>query len=111
MQHVFDNWDSLFGIYLSFPILSLIEPKEKRVKTMGILTVIAFNILYSFICNRLGILANENLNYPIVTNYLIFLIGGYFLANCELKKKYCIIIYIWGGICFLHLPSEHFIFL
>ncbi len=88
---------ALFSVYLSIPILSLVE-KEKRfgiytyILVYGVLTI----SILPFLAALFGISFNSDLKSPICGGYLMYLLLGYLLWNHELTKRQRYIVYILG---------------
>ena len=80
----------LFGVYLSFPVISLI-PKESRRK--GFLYMIVTSFTVNFLLPFLFSLTNGRINFngrfsfPVCWGVMIYPIIGYYLENYELSKK------------------------
>lgn len=87
----------LFQIYLIIPLFATINKKNKR----EILKYIAgimfiFNILIPFIIELFGVNIANPIKIFESNGYLIYVLLGYILHNCELNKKNTIIIYVLG---------------
>ena len=92
----------LFACYLCMPVLTKIEDKTK---IFGYLIVYAF-ISYSvipFICSWLHISINPNIQVPIASGYIIFILAGYYFGTVEIQKIWRVLIYLLGLVgLFLH---------
>ena len=99
---------TLFSVYLSIPVISLI-PKESRRKGFLYIIVTAFtvNSLIPFILSLFGGRINHNGSFFFYAcgGYLIFPIIGYYLENYELSKKAKAAIFTLG---FLSLAVSFF---
>ena len=87
---------ALFSVYISMPILSLLT-EEKHRKTLWYIVVMA-GVLCSIpkLLKFVGIEWNENLNFPVATGYVIYIVLGYLLSTQDIKKKYRILVYLLG---------------
>lgn len=83
---------ALFGIYLILPVLGAIE-KGYRIKIYAYIVVIylVLNTLFPLLANIVGFQL-ETVEFPI-EGYVIYVLIGYLLHNCELKRKDRVIIY------------------
>lgn len=79
----------LFTIYLSIPVISLID-EEKRIKIFWYAIVLGTicNIVCPFLFSFLDITYNEDLKFPIVGGYIIYVLLGYNIHHCSLKKRH-----------------------
>ena len=85
----------LFSIYLTIPILSLIEDKMRMCKYAIVIGMI-FVCILPLICSLLKISFNGQLTPSFVTGDMIFVFLGYYLSNVSFIKKRRMLIYIAG---------------
>lgn len=87
----------LFTIYLSIPLLAVI-PEERKKSIFGYIIVLAFsfNSLFPFIFSLLDLQYNNELNIPVLSGYLFYILIGYWIDNYEIKKNQRILIYLLG---------------
>lgn len=90
----------LFAIYLCIPIISLIAPyqKDNHKKAYAYILImwLIFNCIAPFIFRCFNMQYNSNMNFPLATGYLFYIIAGYYIDNYEIKKYLRYIIYILG---------------
>lgn len=85
----------LFSIYLTIPILSLIEDKMRMCRYAIVIGMI-FVCILPLICSLLKFPFNGQLTPSVVTGDMIFVFLGYYLSNVQLTKKQRIILYVAG---------------
>lgn len=85
----------LFAIYLSIPVLSMIQDKLK-VFRYAIYLGLIFVVILPLIFDLLGVNYNENLTPPLVMGWMIYVFLGYNLSRVDLSLKQRRIIYICG---------------
>ena len=90
---------TLFSLYLSIPLLSLV-PKKLREMSFLYLSIVAFvfNSLLPLAFELLNWKYNSGLRIPVAENYLIYILLGYLIANTDIPRKYRILIYIMGAL-------------
>lgn len=89
----------LFSIYLSIPLLSLI-PKNNR-KNIFTYLVIATFLTMSFIptvCSLIGLTYNYDLNIPVASGYIIYILIGYLISHYEIPNNKRKLIYLFSAI-------------
>lgn len=87
----------LFMIYLSIPILAQLKGNLKVLTYMAGIGIVTYSIL-PFIMSIMNIQFNTNLNFPLTSGYIIFVIVGYLLSKIDLSKKSRYLIYLGGVI-------------
>lgn len=99
----------LFSVYLSIPILSLI-PSNLRVGVFKYSAIISF-VLYGIIpcfARVLDIPYNNGLQISAVSGYMCYILIGYLISHCDIKKRNRIVLYILGVVGFLfHLLGTY----
>lgn len=89
----------LFTVYLCIPFFGLISmEKRKKCYLYIIILTFVFNALLPFICNFVGIHYNYELVMPLGSNYLIYVLAGYFIDRYEIKKPFRNAIYVLGAV-------------
>lgn len=99
----------LFTAYLCIPVLSLI-PKIYRQKAFGyiIVATMIFSQLLPLIFSLCNLQYNFGLKFPLATEYVFFLLCGYYLNNYAIDKKFTVGIFVVGAIGLLtHLLGTH----
>lgn len=88
----------LFAVYLCIPFLSVI-PKENRKKPFAYLAGLSFVTIscLPLFCNLLGFHFNKDLQNPMGGGFILFVLLGWLLANCELSAKVRYALYIGGA--------------
>ena len=88
---------ALFSVYLCIPVISLIpENKRQKVFLYMLSMWLLFNILLPGITKYTFIEWNSNMKFPMVTDYMFYIIAGYYIDNYTIKRHYRYIIYILG---------------
>lgn len=86
---------SLFGVYLSIPVLSAIEKsRRKEVFSYTVIVWLLFNIIIPLVSGKLAINWNSSLRIETCGGYVILAIIGYLIGHYDINKKYRIIIYV-----------------
>lgn len=82
----------LFAVYLCIPVISSIA-EEKKVKVFWYIIVVGVmcNIVCPFVAPFLGITYNEELKFPVAGGYMIYVLIGYNIHHCKLKRGYIIV--------------------
>ena len=88
---------SLFSVYLSIPILSMIkEENRKEVFTYFVGVVFIANSLIPLISEMFGIAYNGSFKVAVGGGYIIYAVLGYLISKYDISKKNRYIIYILG---------------
>ncbi len=93
---------AIFGIYMCIPVLEAIEESKKKV-------IFLYLAIGGFVLNLLIPFLKDNIcpdvTWPytigIVSGYLLYPIVGYLISHFEIKRRWCILIYISSVIGFL----------
>ena len=83
---------TLFCIYLSIPVWSMISDRLKVFRYILIATFICQSVL-PLLCNLIGI-GNPNIYPTVAVGYSVFAILGYHLANIDISRRGRKIIYV-----------------
>ena len=88
---------AIMMIYLSIPLFASIERSKKRT-VFGhlIITGFIFNSLFPLLFNVLGLKYHSDWTLGVISNYLIFIIIGYWISHYKISKKYRLLIYYAG---------------
>ncbi len=90
---------TLFGLYLSFPVLGAIE-EEKRKEIYGymvIISLVCFSIMPFVMNNYLHEWTNNvPIEFAASSQYLMFAIWGYWITNFKLHRKTRLLFYFLG---------------
>ncbi len=88
---------ALFSVYLCIPAISSI-PENKRKKTFLYILIMwfTFNTALPFTSRLLNIEWNNYMKFPLATDYMFYIIAGYYIGNYNIKKYYRYIIYVLG---------------
>lgn len=88
---------ALFSVYLCIPVISLIPENKRQKAFLYMLSMwLLFNILLPGITKYTFIEWNSNMKFPMVTDYMFYIIAGYYIDNYTIKRHYRYIIYILG---------------
>lgn len=88
---------AIMMIYLSIPLFASIE-RSKKCTVFGylIITGFIFNSLFPLLFNVLGLKYHSDWTLGVISNYLIFIIIGYWISHYKISKKYRLLIYYAG---------------
>lgn len=103
-------WEIL-GVYLTLPIISKIVENEKNNNLLWYFVIIyfVFNSSLPYILSIFGIQYNKSFSLRI-GDYYIYVILGYLLSKIDIKKKYRILLYVFGilSIVFRYFMTYYF---
>jgi len=85
----------LFAIYLSMPILNLLNGKWKLIRYLILYTFISYSI-FPFLSETLHHAIDKQYYSPISSGYILYVLLGYYLNSVSLNKKTRYIIYALG---------------
>jgi len=92
---------SLFSVYISMPVLSLLtEEKHRKTLWYAAIVAIVFNNI-PLISQIIKIQWNNTFNFSVVTGYVGYVILGYLISTQNLNKSKRYIIYAMGIIAVL----------
>lgn len=90
----------LFAAYLCIPIISLITLLQENIRKKAyeymLIMWLVFNCIAPFIFRCFNIQYNSDMNFPLATGYIFYIIAGYYIDNYEIKKYVRYIIYTLG---------------
>ena len=95
VENVYWFFIPLFSVYLALPALSLLKNHRKVLWYLAGCTFLLTSLLPP-VFRYLGLGWNTNLNMPMVSGYLLFVILGYLLSTEELNRKLRLVIYVFG---------------
>ncbi len=95
IENIYWFFIPLFSVYLALPALSLLKNHRKVLWYLAGCTFLLTSLLPP-VFKYIGLSWNTNLNMPMVSGYLLFVILGYLLSTEELSRKKRVIIYIFG---------------
>lgn len=101
----------LFSIYLSIPIISLIQRSERR-KWYLYLAVVSFVTVYllPFLCTLFKVKYNPSITVAVGSGYILYVLVGYLVSHYEVPKKIRITIYIFSVLGLLsHLLGTYYL--
>lgn len=90
---------ALYTVYLAIPVIAAVpEDRRKKVFSYIIFSYMILNVILPLLSNlfNLGISWNSALTMPFGTNFIIYILIGYYIDRYEIEKKYRIFIYILG---------------
>lgn len=92
---------SLFAVYISLPVLSVLTEQKHR-KTLWYIVIVSaiFNSI-PLVSNILKLKWNGSFNFPIATGYIVYVILGYLISTQDIDKKKRYIVYLLGVISIL----------
>lgn len=71
-------------------------PLRKKAYAYIIVMWLIFNCIAPFVFKCFNIQYNNNMKFPLATEYMFYIIAGYYIDNYEIKKYLRYIIYILG---------------
>lgn len=95
--HLYWFFPALYGCYLSIPVLSATNPRDKVLKYIVVLSFIFVSLL-PLLCTLVGIRWNNELTPPVCGGYIIYLALGWLIASDSLfsSKRSRAILYALG---------------
>lgn len=95
VENVYWFFIPLFSVYLALPVLSLLKNHRKVLWYLAGCAFLLTSLLPP-VFKYIGLSFNTNLNMPMVSGYLIFVILGYLFSTEELNRKQRLVIYGFG---------------
>lgn len=95
---------SLFGIYLSIPVLSAIpEEKRRSVFGYGILAGVLVNVALPFLfgLTKGQLRFNYGFTVPAVSGYVLYLLIGYWIDHYPIRRIWRMALYLLGVVGFV----------
>lgn len=95
VENVYWFFIPLFSVYLALPALSLLKNHRKVLWYLAGCAFLLTSLLPP-VFKYIGLSWNTNLNMPMVSGYLLFVILGYLFSTEELNRKQRLVIYGFG---------------
>ena len=101
----------LFNVYLSIPLLAAVD-QDKKIKIFlyTVISALVINVVVPFIISVFSIDMGWSYQLIVGSGYIIYILIGYLLKNCDIRFKYRCLIYLAGaiGLC-MHIFGTYYL--